>query len=86
MRALPTFFWGPKAMFQRLKDEGRINPTLDIEMLTKVFVVIGDGLFWRRAVMPDYDVREVLPVLTSMIGTLVRPVESEGGTLEETHS
>ncbi len=75
-----------KAMFQRLKDEGRINPTLDIEMLTKVFVVIGDGLFWRRAVMPDYDVREVLPVLISMIGALVRPVETEGGTLEETHS
>ncbi|MCB1483631.1 MAG: TetR/AcrR family transcriptional regulator [Hyphomicrobiaceae bacterium] len=74
-----------ESMFQRLKDEGRINPTLDIPTLTKVFLVIGDGLFWRRAVVPDYDVREVLPVLTAMIGALVRPVEAPAETLEETH-
>lgn len=67
-----------KALFQRLKDEGRIAPTLDVATLTQVFMVIGDGLFWRRAVMPGYDVREVLPVLTSMIGALVQPVDPPG--------
>ncbi len=73
------------AMFQRLKDEGRIDPTLDIQMLANVFHVIGDGLLWRRAVMPDYDVREVLPALISMIGAIVRPVAPASGKLEETH-
>ncbi len=63
------------ALFQRLKDAGRINPTIDIATLTKVFHVIGDGLFWRRAVVPNYDVREVLPVLSAMIGALVNPVD-----------
>ncbi len=64
------------AMFQRLKDAGRIAPVIDIETLAKVFHVIGDGMFWRRAVVPNYDVREVLPVLTAMIGALVNPVNT----------
>ncbi|MGL5733677.1 MAG: TetR/AcrR family transcriptional regulator, partial [Beijerinckiaceae bacterium] len=58
-------------MFERLKAEGRIEPTVDIATITKVFQVIGDGLFWRRAALPGFDVREVLPVLTAMIGALV---------------
>ena len=65
-------------LFQRLKDEGRIDPQIDIKTITKTFLVIGDGLLWRRAVMPDFDVHEVLPVLISMIGNLVRPVEGMG--------
>ena len=65
-----------QSLFQRLKNEGRIAPEIDIATLTKVFHVIGDGLFWRRAVIPHFDVREVLPVLTQLIGALVRPVEA----------
>lgn len=66
-----------RALFQRLKDEGRIAPKLDIAMLTEVFHVIGDGLFWRRAIMPNYDVRDVLPVLTGIIGSLINPVDAD---------
>lgn len=65
-----------EALFRRLEAEGRINPQIDIATLTKVFHVIGDGLSWRRAVSPDFDVRDVLPVLTAMIGALVRPVDN----------
>ncbi|MEQ1714454.1 MAG: TetR/AcrR family transcriptional regulator [Hyphomicrobium sp.] len=73
-----------ETLFQRLKDDGRIAPTLDVATLTKVFMVIGDGLFWRRAVMPNFDVREVLPVLTAMIGTLVQPVDKSDTATRET--
>ena len=72
-----------EALFQRLKDEGRIAPTLDVATLTKVFMVIGDGLYWRRAVMPNYDVREVLPVLAAMIGALVQPVDKSDTATRE---
>jgi len=65
-----------REMFKRLKDQGRIDPSVDIATLTKVFNIIGDGLFWRRAIFPDFDVRDVLPVLTTLIGTLVRPVQT----------
>ena len=47
-----------ETLFQRLQDEGRIAPALDIPTLAKVFmVVIGDGMFWRRAVDPAFDPR-----------------------------
>ena len=65
-----------RALFQRLKDEGRIAPKMDVATLAEVFHVIGDGLFWRRAIMPDYDARTVLPALTEIIGNLVNPVLS----------
>ena len=46
---------GFEKLFQRMQDEGRIAPDLEIPTLAQVFVVIGDGLFWRRAVDPAFD-------------------------------
>jgi AcrR family transcriptional regulator len=63
-----------EALFSRLKDEGRIDPVLDVPTLVQVVVTIGDGLFWRRAVDPDFDAKAVLPAITETIGTLLRPV------------
>ncbi|MGL4397226.1 MAG: TetR/AcrR family transcriptional regulator [Hyphomicrobium sp.] len=68
------------AVFQRLKDEGRIAPTLDIATLTQIFIIIGDGLFWRRAIVPDFDARAVMPHLVNIIGALVNPVDLPAST------
>ncbi|HPG89935.1 MAG TPA: TetR/AcrR family transcriptional regulator [Hyphomicrobium sp.] len=65
-----------QALFQRLKDEGRIAPSISIATLAKVFSVIGDGMFWRRAIEPNFNTREVLPVLVELVGSLLNPVES----------
>lgn len=65
-----------KSLFQRLKDEGRIAPVIDIETLAKVFNVIGDGMFWRRAIEPGFNARVVLPVLIELVGSLLNPIES----------
>jgi AcrR family transcriptional regulator len=62
-------------LFRRLKAEGRIDPAYDVATIAKVFFLIGDGMLWRRAVVPDFDVRDVLPILTAMIGGIVRPVD-----------
>ncbi|AGK59295.1 TetR family transcriptional regulator [Hyphomicrobium denitrificans 1NES1] len=64
-----------EALFQRLKDEGRIAPRVDIPTLAKVFNVLGDGMFWRRAIEPKADMRAVLPVVIEMVGTLLNPTE-----------
>ena len=64
-----------EALFQRLKDEGRIAPRVDIATLAKVFNVLGDGMFWRRAIEPNAEMRAVLPVLIDLIGTLLNPTE-----------
>ena len=66
------------SLFQRLKDEGRIAPTLDVPTLAEVVVTIGDGLFWRRAVDPNFDANAVLPAIIEVIGSLLRPVPQAG--------
>lgn len=60
-------------LFQRLKDEGRIDPVLDIPSLANVFVTIGDGLFWRRATDPNFDAKLVLPAVIAVFGSQLRP-------------
>lgn len=63
-----------QTLFQRLKDEGRIAPTLTIPELVQVFMTIGDGLFWRRAIDPGFDPRAVLPATLQVFASLLRPV------------
>ncbi len=41
----------------------RIAPAVDTNVIAQVIALIGDGLFWRRAVDPDFDAKAVLPVL-----------------------
>ena len=60
-------------LFQRLEDEGRIDPTLDIPTLARVFALIGDGMFWRRATDPAFDAKAILPAVTSIIASLINP-------------
>jgi TetR/AcrR family transcriptional regulator, repressor for uid operon len=65
---------GFESLFQRMKDEGRIAPDLDIPMLTQTFLVIADGLFWRRAVDPAFDGSKLVPAVLQVIGGLLKPV------------
>ena len=58
-------------LFGRLAKEGRISPELDIATLAKVFTVIGDGLFLRRAVDPDFDPKKVVPAVVNLVGKLM---------------
>jgi AcrR family transcriptional regulator len=63
-----------ESLFQKMKDEGRIAPELEIPMLAKVFSVIGDGLFWRRAVDPAFDGAPLVSAVLEVIGKLLNPV------------
>jgi AcrR family transcriptional regulator len=61
-------------LFQRMKDEGRIAPDLDIPMLNQIFSVLGDGLFWRRAVDPAFDGQKLIPAVLQVMAGLLKPV------------
>ncbi|MEQ1710202.1 MAG: TetR/AcrR family transcriptional regulator [Hyphomicrobium sp.] len=63
-----------ESLFQRLLDEGRIAPEADIPTIARVFQVMGDGLFWRRAIDPDFDASKVLPVMTALVAKMLNPV------------
>lgn len=58
---------------ERSRQEGRIAPDLDSRILSDLLLVIGEGLMWRRAVAPDFDVKALLPVIINMIETLLKP-------------
>lgn len=65
---------GFQTLFQRMKDEGRIAPIMEIPVLAQVFMTIGDGLFWRRAVDPGFDPAVAVPATLRVLGGLLRPV------------
>ena len=66
-----------KDLFQRLKDEGRIAPALDIPTLAKAFSIIGDGMFWRRAIDREFDGATMIPAMVALVRQLLNPVELE---------
>lgn len=70
-------------LFQRMKDEGRIAPDLDIPSLTKVFAVIADGLFWRCAVDPAFDGSALVPAILKVLAGLLKPVPAQAETETE---
>ncbi len=64
-----------EALFRRLQKEGRIAPRTDIQTLVNVFNIIGDGMFWRRAIYPQEDMSDVLPHVVELMGGLLNPVK-----------
>lgn len=62
-------------VFERAREDGKIRPEDDPRTLAEVVALIGDGLFWRRAVDPEFDAHRVLPVLVRMVRTLLNPIE-----------
>ena len=62
-------------LFRRLADEGRIAPNQDIPTLAKVFSVIGDGMFMRRALDPDFDAKTLVPAVMELVGKLLNVIE-----------
>lgn len=63
-----------EALFQRLQDEGQIAPDTDIPTVARVFQVMGDGLFWRRATDPEFDAEKILPVMIRLVASLLNPI------------
>jgi AcrR family transcriptional regulator len=82
-RSVDTFVLASfEKLFQRLKDEGRIAPSLDIPTLARVFITIGDGLFWRRAVDPTFDGRSLVPATLQALAALLKPAtQSDSKTI-----
>lgn len=58
-------------LFAKLAEEGRIAPDVDIPTVTKVFSMIGDGLFMRRALDPQFDPETLVPAVMGLIAKLL---------------
>lgn len=65
-----------EALFERAHADGKIAPGVDCRTLAYAVAVIGDGLFWRRAVDPHFDGAKIIPVMTALLAALINPVTS----------
>lgn len=78
-----------EALFARAKAEGRITPRHDTRTVAQVLALLGDGLFWRRAIDPSFDARTIMPVVMELVGTLLNPrpdEETSGAPREQTEA
>lgn len=67
-------------LLERAEAEGRIRPLLPIPDIVAAMNVVADGLFWRRAVEPNFDAAQVGRTLLRMLASVVTPVEPGGET------
>jgi len=67
-------------VFERAIADGKIAPLDDPHTLAEAVSVIGDGLFWRRAVDPNFDAQKVLPVLVRIVSDLLNPIPTDEQT------
>lgn len=65
-------------MLAQAEAQGHIAPELGADKVSRLIQLLGDGLCWRRAVEPAFDVRAYLPAILAMIAGLVRPVDRTG--------
>lgn len=66
-----------EGLFRRLASEGRIAPDLDISVLVQVFAAMCDGIFWRRAVDPNFDAQSLMPAIVATVSKLLNPRPAE---------
>jgi AcrR family transcriptional regulator len=71
-----------EALFARLIAEGRIAPDLDARTLAQLLSIIGDGMFMRRAVDPNFDSGKLVPAVMNLLGKLLNPSGPETGPVD----
>lgn len=50
---------------------GEIPPSVDLEIAATMLMALVDGLYWRRAIDPEFDAESVLPTLLSVTSFLL---------------
>ncbi len=63
-----------EVLIDRVRAQGRIAPDFDSATVTRAMSLIGEGLFWHRALDPDFDPRSALPAIMTMVSALIKPV------------
>lgn len=72
-------------IMNRAIEAGQINPGLPLKDLVAAMNVIAEGMFWRRAVDPDFDAAAAGRVFVAMVGGVLRPAQ-QGTSTHETIS
>ena len=74
VRAIDSFVLESfERLLREARDEGRISPSADPAAIARVMSIIADGLSWQRAFNDDFDASEVMPVILSLVSSLINP-------------
>lgn len=60
-------------VFAKAKAAQKINADQDPRTLALLLCIIGDGLFWRRAIDPKFDANTVMPAVMALVRLLLKP-------------
>lgn len=69
-----------KDIMERAIQAGQIAPALPLKDLVAAMNVIAEGMFWRRAVDPDFDAAAAGRVFVAMVGAVLAPQPSQQKT------
>ena len=53
-------------MLQTAAERGEISRDIDFDSVVSMMMVIADGVWWRRAVEPDFDAKSMLPLFMAI--------------------
>jgi AcrR family transcriptional regulator len=83
------------SLFRTAKARGEIAADVDCTEIATMTAMLGDGLMWRRATDPSFDIERNLKAVLRLIAQMLRPIEptpapaARAGTnvlLETSHS
>jgi AcrR family transcriptional regulator len=63
---------GLAAMLRNAAQRGEISSDVEFDDIATILMVLGDGIFWRRAVDPSFDPEATLPLVLRMVNSLIR--------------
>jgi len=55
------------ALLRAAQERGEISPNARLEDVIETMMLLADGVWWRRAVHPDYDPATALPIFMSIM-------------------
>ena len=60
-----------ETILRRAAEAGRISPALPVARVAEIMAVIADGIFWRRAAIPGFDLEAFAPHALALMASLV---------------
>jgi len=63
-------------MLRSAQTRGDIAASLDLEVAATMLMALVDGLYWRRAIDPDFDAESVLPTLLAVVHFMLTQPEA----------
>jgi AcrR family transcriptional regulator len=60
-------------MFKKAAERGDVSPDVDFEGVATMLMIIADGVWWRRALDPNFKPETALPIFMDIARHMLRP-------------